>query len=179
MQRNSHCSGECCRYLHVEGQVRVEVGVQWMEGSVFRTEWTRRNVLLRATWCLQRLQSSSTHVFLFSCSVYPTGLCWEGIFSVHGVVVELYVNDFAGYVVHVPWFLGQDIEEEGEKNFFIGNCHGIVSSAQWKSGERHSLNMRELSFKEHSGRAWTRLISIKIRDKWQACVNVVMTVHIP
>lgn len=44
--------------------------------------------------------------------------------------MELYVNDLAGYVVHVPSFLSQDIEEEGEKNFFIGNFHGIVSSAQ-------------------------------------------------
>lgn len=33
MQRNSQCSGECCYYLHVEGHVRVEVGVQckWRE----------------------------------------------------------------------------------------------------------------------------------------------------
>ena len=29
MQRNSHCSGECCVYLHVKGQVRVEVGVRY------------------------------------------------------------------------------------------------------------------------------------------------------
>jgi len=29
MQRNSHCSGECCYLIHVEGQVRVEVGVQY------------------------------------------------------------------------------------------------------------------------------------------------------
>ena len=32
--------------------------------------------------------------------------------------MELYVSDFAGYVVHVPWFLGQVIEEEGEKKLF-------------------------------------------------------------
>jgi hypothetical protein len=32
--------------------------------------------------------------------------------------VGLYVSDFAGHVVHVPWFLGQDIEEEGEKKLF-------------------------------------------------------------
>jgi len=41
MQRNSPFSGECSCYLHVEGQGRVEFGVQykWREVCSIQNEW--------------------------------------------------------------------------------------------------------------------------------------------
>lgn len=43
-------------------------------------------------------------------------------------MVELYVNGFAGYVVQCALISWSRYRRGRIKNFFIGNCHGIVSS---------------------------------------------------